>query len=97
MPASKRLEWSAAAEREYLEALAYIAADSGETNALLIAGRVERVESLVAANPLIGTPGRRAGTREHPMARTGYTLVYRVSATKVTIVRFLHQRMDFRK
>ncbi|MDD5250485.1 MAG: type II toxin-antitoxin system RelE/ParE family toxin [Rhodocyclaceae bacterium] len=97
MPASRRLEWSASAEREYHEALAYIAANSGETNALRVAGRVERAESLIAANPLIGSPGRRAGTREHPIARTGHTLIYRVTASHITIIRFLHQRMNFRK
>ena len=96
MPPGRRLEWSSRAEREYLEALAYIAADGGARNAGLVMQRIERAESLLVGQPEIGTPGRRAGTREYPVNHTGHTLIYRVTARSIQIVRFLHQRMDYR-
>ncbi|MDP2824907.1 MAG: type II toxin-antitoxin system RelE/ParE family toxin [Sulfuritalea sp.] len=56
MPPSKRPEWTGRAEREYLQALAFIAVDSGARNAALVMQRIERAESLLASNPGIGTP-----------------------------------------
>lgn len=95
MPASKPLEWTARAGKEYLAALAFIAAESGARNAILVMERIERAESLLTSQPAIGTPGRRAGTREYPVARTGYTLIYRLTPAKIQILRFLHQRMEY--
>jgi plasmid stabilization system protein ParE len=46
MPPNRRLEWSARAERECLEALAYIAADSGARNANLVMQRIQIVRFL---------------------------------------------------
>lgn len=96
MPPSKRLEWTNRAEREYLRALAFIASDSGTRNAALVMQRIERAQLLLASNPGIGTPGRRAGTREYPVAHTGHTLIYRIIPRRVQILRFLHQRMNYR-
>ncbi|MDP2793650.1 MAG: type II toxin-antitoxin system RelE/ParE family toxin [Sulfurisoma sp.] len=96
MSASKRLDWTSRAEREYLQALVFIATESGARNATLVMQRVERAESLLAAQPEIGTPGRRSGTREYPVAHTGHTLVYRITSRRIQILRFLHQRMDYR-
>lgn len=58
--------------------------------------RIERAESILAAQPEIGTPGRRAGTREYAVSRTGHTLIYRITSRSIQIVRFLHQRIDYR-
>lgn len=96
MPPSKRLEWTARAEREYLQALAFIAEDSGTRNAALVMQRIERAESLLVSNPGIGTPGRRVGTREYPVAHTGHTLIYCIASNRIQILRFLHQRMNYR-
>lgn len=96
MPPSKRLEWTSRAEREYLQALAFVALDGGTRNAALVMQRVERAESLLASSPGIGTPGRRAGTREYPVAHTGHTLIYRINPSRMQILRFLHQRMNYR-
>lgn len=95
MPPSKRLEWTGRAEREYLQALAFIAEDSGTRNAALVMQRIERAELLLASNPGIGTPGRRAGTREYPVAHTGHTLIYSAAPSRIQILRFLHQRMNY--
>ena len=37
--------------------------------------------------------GKKPGTREYVMRRFPYTLIYRVTAGKLTIVRVLHQAM----
>lgn len=79
-----------------LQALAFVAVDSGARNAEFVMQRIQRAESLLASNPGIGTPGRRAGTREHPVAHTGHTLIYRINPSRVQILRFLHQRMNYR-
>lgn len=96
MPPSKRLEWTDRAEREYLQALAFIADDSGARNATLVMQRIERAESLLASQPGIGTPGRRSGTREYPVAHTGHSLIYRITPNRIQILRLLHQRMNYR-
>lgn len=96
MPPNKLLEWTGCAEREYLRALTFIATDSGARNASLVMQRIERAESLLISQPEIGTPGRRANTREYPVAHTGHTLIYRVTSSHIQILRFLNQRMNYR-
>lgn len=93
MPA-KRLEWSRLAERDYLSALAYLAEVAGEAIALKVVERTEKALRLIADEPDIGNPGRRAGTREYAMRRTGHTLIYRVEARRIVILRYWHQRRD---
>ncbi len=88
------LEWSRLAERDYLSALAYLAEVAGEAIALKIVERTEKALRLIARQPDIGTPGRRAGTREYPMAHTGHMLIYRVTARRILIIRYWHQRRD---
>ena len=88
------LEWSRLAERDYLSALAYLAEVAGEAIALKIVERTEKALRLIARQPDIDTPGRRAGTREYPMAHTGHTLIYRVTAQRILIIRYWHQRRD---
>jgi toxin ParE1/3/4 len=61
----------------------------------------ERMESLIhhaaaviESAPMAGRPGRVAGTREwvvHP----NYILIYRVTRTRITILRVLHARQRF--
>lgn len=96
MPPNKPLEWTNRAAQEYLHALAFIATESGARNATLVMQRIERAEAILAIQPNIGTPGRRAGTREYPEKRTGHTLIYRLTSSRIQILRFLHQRMEYR-
>lgn len=88
------LEWSRLAARDYLSALAYLAEVAGEAIALKIVERTETALRLIARQPDIGAPGRRAGTREYPMARTGHTLIYRVTSKRIVILRYWHQRRE---
>lgn len=90
----KQLEWSRLAERDYLSALAYLAEVAGEVIALKIVERTEKALRLIARQPDIGSPGRRAGTREYPMAHTGHTLIYRVTSKRIVILRYWHQRRE---
>lgn len=91
---NKPLEWSRLAERDYLSALAYLAEVAGEAIAFRIVERTEKSLKLIAKQPDIGTPGRRSGTREYVMAHTGHTLIYRVMAQRIVIIRYWHQRRE---
>jgi plasmid stabilization system protein ParE len=52
-----------------------------------------RTEALVAENPLIGHPTEPgADTREFPVLRTPFVLLYRVRADRVEILRVLDGR-----
>lgn len=95
MAPNKPLEWTSRAAQEYLHALEFIATESGTRNATLVMQRIERAEAILGTQPSIGTPGRRAGTREYPVGRTGHTLIYRITKSRIQILRFLHQRMDY--
>jgi plasmid stabilization system protein ParE len=90
----KQLDWSRLAERDYLSALAYLAEVAGNAVALKIVERTEKALKQIAKQPEIGTPGRRAGTREYVMAHTGHTLIYRTTAQRIVILRYWHQRRE---
>lgn len=90
----RRLDWSRVAEHDYLSALTYLAEVAGETLALKVVARTERALAAILRQPDIGTPGRRARTREFPVARTGHTLIDRVVASRIVIVRYWHQRRE---
>jgi plasmid stabilization system protein ParE len=90
----KRLEWSKLAEHDYLSALAYLAEVAGEAIALKVVERTEKALKAISRQPDIGARGRRAGTREYPMAHTGHTLIYRSTAHRIVIVRYWHQRRE---
>ncbi|HUG83694.1 MAG TPA: type II toxin-antitoxin system RelE/ParE family toxin, partial [Euzebya sp.] len=44
----------------------------------------------LADHPVIGRPGRIAGTRELPVVGTPYLVVYRIEAAAVVVLRILH-------
>ncbi|MCK6404460.1 MAG: type II toxin-antitoxin system RelE/ParE family toxin [Rhodocyclaceae bacterium] len=92
--AGRPLEWSRLAERDYLSALAYLAEVAGEAIALRVLERTEKALRLISRQPDIGTPGRSAGTREYAVAHTGHTIIYRVAARRIVILRYWHQRRD---
>lgn len=49
------------------------------------------IDSLVD-HPLMGQPGRRANTRELVLPKYPYTVIYRVTVSKIIIAAVLHQR-----
>lgn len=92
--AARRLDWSRRAERDYLSALAYLAEVAGASIALKVVNRTESALAMILAQPAIGTPGRRAGTREFPVPHTGHTLIYRLTGSRITVIRYWHQRRE---
>jgi plasmid stabilization system protein ParE len=44
--------------------------------------------------PVLHRPGEH-GTREYPLSRFPYTLLYRATAQRIRIVRVLHQARDY--
>ena len=90
----KRLDFSARAEREYLESIAYIAEDS-LVNAALVQGRIGNALELLINFPMMGAKGRMPGTREYAVPNTSHTLVYRVTAEAIRIGHVMHQRRAY--
>ena len=90
----KRLEWSRLGLRELWESFDYIAAENLRA-ALAIRDRIEHAADLLIAQPLIGRPGQKPGTREYPIPGAPYTLVYRVTGGVIKIGRVLHQRRKY--
>ena len=90
----KRLEWSARADRDLFDAWLYIAADSVPVAETVARRIIEAAEQLPSYTKL-GRPRRVAGTRELPVGRTPFTLIYRLQAGRVSIARVLHQRRKY--
>lgn len=89
--ANRRLDLTRRAERDYLNEIAYIAADDPHA-AELVLGRIDHTLQAIRMHPMSGTPGRVPGTREWPVPRTSLTVIYRVRTASIVVVRMLHQR-----
>jgi toxin ParE1/3/4 len=89
-----RVDFTQRAAREYLKGLLYVAADDLSA-ATLIQDRIESALALIPRQPRIGRPGLVRGTREFPIGKTSYTIVYRVRANTIQILRVLHQRRRY--
>ena len=90
----KRLEWSARADRDLFDAWLYIAADSIQA-ADSVARRITESAERLILFARMGRSGRVTGTRELPVARTPFTLIYRIRGSRVSIARVLHQRRKY--
>src|SRR3990172_5311688 len=93
-PASaRRLEWSKTARRHLAEQIEYVAL-RGLADPNTVIDRVDRAAALIEHNPGIGTPGRKAGTREWPIKNSPLTMIYRVVKRKIQIITAVHQRQN---
>ena len=91
---AKPLEWARAALDQLEEQIEYVAA-KGLADPIRVGVRIERALDLIQAHPKIGTPGRRAGTRECQVGGSPLTLIYRVERTRILILAVMHQRQSF--
>jgi len=57
-----------------------------------VENRIRSAAMRLGVFPFVGHRGRISGTRELPVPRTSYTLIYRVRGKRVQILRVLHQR-----
>lgn len=90
----RRVDFTKRAATEYLKGLLFIAAEDLSA-ANLLQDRIEEVLALLPRRPHIGRPGIVAGTREFPVSKTSYTIVYRVRARAIQVLRVLHQRRRY--
>lgn len=94
MSGKKLLEFSAEAIRDVAGIEAYIMADNPGAAKKVIAAIYSTAEQL-EANPLLGREGSNPGTRELVLARYPFTLIYRVTASKIRILTVLHQSRQY--
>lgn len=90
----RRLEWSASARGDLL-AIDTWYAQFGEANAERVMRSIVDAAEELSRYPLSGPKGIRPGTRHKVTGPYPYTIVYRLSARSVRVVRVLHQRRAY--
>jgi toxin ParE1/3/4 len=81
--------WTHRALRALTNIHQHIAADNLNAADLLKDRALEFVETKLAAHPLVGRPGRVAGTRES-VVHQNYIIVYRVTENVIEILTVRH-------
>jgi len=94
MRAKKQLEFSADAILDVADIEAYIS-ERNEAAADKVAEAVFRCATQLELNPELGHPGSVDGTRELVLPKYPYTLIYKLTAHKVTILNVLHQSQQY--
>jgi toxin ParE1/3/4 len=89
-----RLEWTTPAADE-LEAAQNYYRELNPLAARTLARRIVEAARRLREHPQIGRPGLRDGTREWPVVRTPYVLVYRETAQAVEILHVWHAAQDW--
>lgn len=84
-----RVEWRPLAEKDLVEIVQYIAADSPRA-AYEVHDRIRELVGKLAAHPGLGRPGRVRGTRELVVSGTPFLVPYRIKGEVLTILRVLH-------
>ena len=90
----RRLEWSARAGAD-LAAIDAWYAQFGETTAGRVVSRILGVAGLLQDHPFLGPQGIKPGTRHRIVDEYPYTIVFRVTPSKVRVIRVLHQRRAY--
>ncbi len=94
MSARKRLEFTARAFQHIVAAEEFIARDNPAA-AEKVADSIYRTAAKLEAMPELGKLGRVPGTRELPLAKYPYTIVYRVRPSRVVVYAVLHQARKY--
>lgn len=94
MSAKKQLELTERAFRNIAAAEEYIAKDNPAAAKKVVETIYSTAEKLELF-PVMGKPGRVPGTRELPLAKYPYTIVYRIKAHRVIVYAVLHQSMQY--
>ena len=85
--------WRPSAAAQYTQALDYIA-ERNETAAKRLEGLVIKSMTVLQSAPAAGRPGRVPNTREW-VAHPNYLIIYKVTRTRINILRFLHARQRY--
>lgn len=83
------IRWLRTATRNRILQTDYIARDN-PTAAAQVDEEIEHQVRQLREHPMMGRPGRKAGTRELVISRTPFIAVYRVTKTRIEILRILH-------
>jgi len=84
-----KLRWTRPALTDIAEIHAFIAQDN-PVAALKVARMLRAQAESLTAYPMIGRPGRIAGTRELVVASLPYIIAYRLAETSVDILAIRH-------
>jgi toxin ParE1/3/4 len=91
-----RIRWTSRSLRALTNIYDHIAADNMSAANLLRDQVVEFVENKLVAHPMMGRPGRVAGTRES-IIHQNYIIVYRVVGEVIEILTVRHAAQQWPK
>ena len=94
MGEKKSLDWSRRAERDAASIYDYIALDN-QAAARQVMGELRKAINSLIEFPLLGRDGQISGTRELVLDHYPYTIVYRLTPTKIRILTVLHQSRQY--
>jgi plasmid stabilization system protein ParE len=92
--ARKQLEFAARAFQHIAAAEEFISRENPAA-ARKVAEAIYKTAEKLETFPDLGKPGRVPGTRELPLAKYPYTLVYRVRPSKVIVYAVMHQARKY--
>lgn len=90
----KPLEWSVRADADLHGIIRFYTETASPEIAALARASILKAAFRLVADPVVHRPGKR-GTRECVLRKFPYIVIYRVSPSKVHIIRVLHQARDY--
>lgn len=91
----RQLEWSRHSQADRQKIAEFYASEASPFIAEQALLSIKNATNRILKNPLNYREGKKSGTREYIMRRFPYIVIYRVSDTKVSIIRVLHQAMRY--
>jgi toxin ParE1/3/4 len=92
--AKKQLEWAARAARDLLAIDAYIA-NKNPVAAETVVDFILAQAEFLRQHPLLGKIMKPGGPRELVLTSYPYNIIYRITRSKIRIVRIIHQSRQF--
>jgi toxin ParE1/3/4 len=89
-----RLRWTTLFQRDFDEALSFIAQNS-VTGALSVWHEIEGQVAKLADYPEMGRSGSVARTRELIINRTPFIAIYRIGEAEIILLRLIHAARDW--
>ncbi len=89
-----KVRLTALAEKD-IEAHVQRVQDYDEAAARRVRSAIARAAAGLAVFPLLGRAGRVPNTRERPLSRYPYMLVYRIYGEQIFVLRVIHQHQQW--